>query len=192
MSVNATARSVIVERRGHGVSVLTLRGADAVLPPPEPGLPYLRHDRRGRAAAGRRDRSAAATAASRRSTTTRPPTSRSTPRGCTLVPGLVDCHTHLPFAGWRAEEYEMKVTGVPYAEIARQGGGIRSSARSLADGHATTRCWRRPRGWPPRCCRHGTTSLEGKSGYGLSIEQERRQLALGGAARGARCSSRCA
>jgi imidazolonepropionase len=41
-----------------------------------------------------------------------------------LLPGFVDCHTHLPFAGWRAEEYEQKVTGVPYEEIARRGGGI--------------------------------------------------------------------
>ena len=52
--------------------------------------------------------------------------------GCAVLPGLVDCHTHLPFAGWRAEEYEQKVTGVPYEEIARAGGGIASSARALA------------------------------------------------------------
>ena len=52
--------------------------------------------------------------------------------GCAVLPGLVDCHTHLPFAGWRAEEYEQKVTGVPYEQIARGGGGIASSARALA------------------------------------------------------------
>ena len=54
--------------------------------------------------------------------------------GCAVLPGFVDCHTHLPFAGWRAEEYEQKVTGVPYEEIARAGGGIASSARAFAAG----------------------------------------------------------
>ncbi|MGH2859588.1 MAG: hypothetical protein ACRDMJ_19105, partial [Solirubrobacteraceae bacterium] len=39
--------------------------------------------------------------------------------GCAVLPGFVDCHTHLPFAGWRAGEYEQKLTGVPYEEIAR-------------------------------------------------------------------------
>ncbi len=48
-------------------------------------------------------------------------------RGATVLPGLVDCHTHLPFAGWRADEYAMKVKGASYEEIARSGGGIRSS-----------------------------------------------------------------
>ena len=51
--------------------------------------------------------------------------------GCAVVPGFIDCHTHLPFAGWRAQEYALKVAGTPYAEIARQGGGIRSSAAAL-------------------------------------------------------------
>ncbi len=42
--------------------------------------------------------------------------------GCAVVPGFVDCHTHLPFAGWRAGEYAQKLAGVPYAEIASGGG----------------------------------------------------------------------
>ena len=67
----------------------------------------------------------------------------STRRGCAVVPGFVDCHTHLPFAGWRAEEYEMKVTGVPYEEIARSGGGIRVLGARARRGDATTRCSRR-------------------------------------------------
>src|SRR5579871_3908153 len=53
--------------------------------------------------------------------------------GCALLPGFVDCHTHLPFAGWRAGEYERKVRGEPYEEIARAGGGIAASARSLRE-----------------------------------------------------------
>ena len=63
----------------------------------------------------------------------RTPPCRSTRAAAPSCPGFVDCHTHLPFAGWRAEEYEMKVTGVPYEEIARGGGGIRASARALAE-----------------------------------------------------------
>src|SRR6202000_2966351 len=52
---------------------------------------------------------------------------------CAVLPGFVDCHTHLPFAGWRWGEYEQKLTGVPYEEISRSGGGIRSSARALLE-----------------------------------------------------------
>src|SRR5206468_2035466 len=48
--------------------------------------------------------------------------------GCAVVPGFVDCHTHLPFAGWRAEEYALKVAGRPYEEIARAGRGRRARA----------------------------------------------------------------
>ena len=45
----------------------------------------------------------------------------------------MDCHTHLPFAGWREGEYAQKVAGVAYEEIARAGGGIRASARALRE-----------------------------------------------------------
>ena len=94
-------------------------GAAQVLRPPEDGLPYLRHDRAGelraRAGAGdarrRPDRGARGRRRRRRC--------EIDATGCAVLPGFVDCHTHLPFAGWRAEEYELKVTGVPYEEIAR-------------------------------------------------------------------------
>jgi len=52
--------------------------------------------------------------------------------GCSVVPGFVDCHTHLPFAGWRADEYALRIAGAGYAEIAGRGGGIRASAAALA------------------------------------------------------------
>src|SRR5262249_47224050 len=97
--------------------------------------------------------------------------------GCAVVPAFVDCHTHLPFAGWRAEEYEMKVTGVPYEEIARRGGGIRSSARMLAeapDGEVVAQADAVAR----EMLQTGTFGLECKSGYGGSVEGELRQLRL--------------
>jgi imidazolonepropionase len=97
--------------------------------------------------------------------------------GCAVIPGLVDCHTHLPFAGWRAEEYAMKVAGRPYEEIARAGGGIASSARAFAeasDEEVLTQAGALAR----ELLVHGTTTFETKSGYGLTVEAERRALRL--------------
>ena len=97
--------------------------------------------------------------------------------GADVLPGLVDCHTHLPFAGWRADEYEMKVTGVPYEEIARRGGGIAASARALAaasDGAVL----RQARALAREMLEHGTTAFECKSGYGLTPDGELRALRL--------------
>jgi imidazolonepropionase len=97
--------------------------------------------------------------------------------GCAIIPGLIDAHTHLPFAGWRAEEYERKVTGVPYEEIARAGGGIASSSRSFArmsDAEVVTQA----RGLADEMLAHGTTTFECKSGYGLSVDAELRALRL--------------
>jgi imidazolonepropionase len=97
--------------------------------------------------------------------------------GCALVPGFVDCHTHLPFAGWRAEEYEMKVTGVPYEEIARRGGGIRASARAFAAA-SDDDVLKQARALAAEMLAHGTTAFECKSGYGLSVDAELRALRL--------------
>jgi imidazolonepropionase len=97
--------------------------------------------------------------------------------GCAVVPGFIDCHTHLPFAGWRAEEYALKIAGTPYAEISRQGGGIRSSAQALVRA-SNDQVLSQSRMLAAEMLRHGTTTLECKSGYGLSVEGELRALLL--------------
>jgi imidazolonepropionase len=98
--------------------------------------------------------------------------------GGAVLPGFVDCHTHLPFAGWRAEEYEQKVTGVPYEEISRAGGGIASSARALAAA-SDDEVLAQARAIRAEMLRLGTTTIEGKTGYGLSVDGELRSVRLG-------------
>jgi imidazolonepropionase len=97
--------------------------------------------------------------------------------GCAVVPGFVDCHTHLPFAGWRAGEYAQKLAGVPYAEIASRGGGIRASARALAAA-SDEAVLAQARSLASEMLASGTTTFELKSGYGLSREGEIRALGL--------------
>jgi len=148
-----------------------------VVRPPAPGLPYLRHDRaaelsleggdvvlaEGRVVGFEADASADLQVDA---------------TGCAVLPGFVDCHTHLPFAGWRAEEYERKVTGVPYEEIARAGGGIASSARALAEADDAA-VLAQAAGLAAEMLQHGTTAFEGKTGYGLSYAGEARAARLG-------------
>jgi imidazolonepropionase len=97
--------------------------------------------------------------------------------GCAVIPGFVDCHTHLPFAGWRATEYEQKLTGVPYEEISRSGGGIKSSARALASA-TDDQVLAQATGLAAEMLATGTTTFEGKSGYGLARDAELRLLVL--------------
>ncbi len=104
---------------------------------------------------------------------------RANAEGCAVVPGFVDCHTHLPFGGWRAEEYAQKVAGTPYADIARAGGGIRASARALAT-LSDEQILSQARALAAEMLSHGTTTFECKSGYGLSVEGELRALRLAG------------
>jgi imidazolonepropionase len=98
-------------------------------------------------------------------------------RGCAVVPGFVDCHTHLPFAGWRAGEYEQKLRGVPYEEISRGGGGIAASARALRES-SDDAVLAQSRALAAEMLASGTTTFECKSGYGLSREGEIRALVL--------------
>jgi imidazolonepropionase len=97
--------------------------------------------------------------------------------GCAVLPGFVDCHTHLPFAGWRWGEYEQKLTGVPYEEISRGGGGIKASARALAQA-SDDEILDQAAGLAAEMLAAGTTTFECKSGYGLSREGEMRALVL--------------
>lgn len=100
--------------------------------------------------------------------------------GCAVVPGFVDCHTHLPFAGWRADEYAQRLAGVPYNEIAAGGGGIRASARALAAA-SDQQVLAQARDMAVEMLAAGTTTFEMKSGYGLSREGEIRALRLAAA-----------
>jgi imidazolonepropionase len=97
--------------------------------------------------------------------------------GCAVLPGLVDCHTHMPFAGWREREYALKISGASYEEIARSGGGIRSSARALAQA-TDAEVLDQATGLAREMLAHGTTAFEGKSGYGLSATAEVRAVGL--------------
>lgn len=88
-----------------------------------------------------------------------------------LTPGLVDSHTHAIFGRARYEEQELRAAGVGYLEIARRGGGIHSSVRDLrARTDAELASLARER--LLRLAAHGTTTVEVKSGYGLSLESE--------------------
>lgn len=100
----------------------------------------------------------------------------STDRGC-LVPGFVDCHTHLPFIGWRADEFEARVRGVSYRELHGGDGGIFRSARMFAEA-SDDQVADFSRTLLDEMLAHGTTALELKTGYGLSIEQEVRAARL--------------
>jgi imidazolonepropionase len=158
---------------------VAIRGAAQVLRPPEDGLPYLRHDRAGELTA---DPGEVTMTGGRIAAFTDPGDADVVidATGAAVLPGLVDCHTHLPFAGWRAREYEMKVTGVPYEEIARSGGGIRSSARALAEA-SDDEVLAQARDLAREMLVHGTTTFECKSGYGLSADGELRALRLAAA-----------
>lgn len=92
-----------------------------------------------------------------------------------ITPGLIDCHTHLVFAGDRAAEFELRLQGASYEAIARAGGGILSTVRAVraADEDALF-AESLPRA--QTLLREGATTLEIKSGYGLDFDNERRML----------------
>ncbi len=96
-------------------------------------------------------------------------------RGATVIPGFVDAHTHLTWLGDRGGEYAARAEGVTYEEIARRGGGIRSTVRATAAG-SVEQIARAAAARARRMQEHGTTTVEVKSGYGLELSAELRQL----------------
>ena len=88
-----------------------------------------------------------------------------------VTPGFVDAHTHLIFGGNRANEFEMRCEGMTYQQISEQGGGIRSTVRSTraATEAELIEIGRKHAEW---FLRGGTTTIEAKSGYGLTVEDE--------------------
>jgi len=91
--------------------------------------------------------------------------------GRIVLPGFVDAHTHLVFAGNRADEFEQRAEGVTYKEIAARGGGIRSTVRRTREASESDllAAARRYQQW---FLGGGTTTIEAKSGYGLSLDSE--------------------
>jgi imidazolonepropionase len=91
------------------------------------------------------------------------------------LPGFVDAHTHPIFGGTRADEYELRCLGKTYPEIAAAGGGIRASVRHLRGASLSQLSERAERSFQ-QFLAHGTTTIEAKSGYGLSLEDEIKSL----------------
>ncbi len=97
-----------------------------------------------------------------------------------ITPGLVDCHTHLVFGGDRAREFELRLQGASYEEIARAGGGIASTVaatRAATKAELIASASKRLDG----LMREGVTTVEVKSGYGLDLETELKMLKAAGA-----------
>lgn len=97
--------------------------------------------------------------------------------GCLAFPGLIDAHTHPVFAGIRANEFCMRLDGASYQDIAKSGGGIQSSVKNTA-ATRDEQLAQLVRHRMITFAEHGVTTIEMKSGYGLSIEEELRHLRL--------------
>jgi len=97
--------------------------------------------------------------------------------GRVVLPGFIDSHTHLIFPASRADEYEKRIAGATYEEIARRGGGILSTVRKLRSA-STAALKQRALESLRQMAAHGTTTVEAKSGYGLDLASELKTLVL--------------
>lgn len=100
-------------------------------------------------------------------------------RGKWILPGFVDCHTHLIWAGSRAKEFEMRLAGSSYEEISRQGGGIFSTVRAVRQA-SEDQLFEIASQRIKHFMSQGITCVEIKSGYGLDLENELKMLAVAG------------
>ena len=94
---------------------------------------------------------------------------------CLVTPGFTDNHTHLVFGGSREDEFEQRAMGAGYKEIAKKGGGIKSSVRMTRE-TSFDDMYQSSRRWLNRMLKLGVTSIEIKSGYGLDLDTEMKQL----------------
>ena len=97
--------------------------------------------------------------------------------GALVTPGLVDCHTHLVYGGQRAAEFELRLQDASYEQIARAGGGIRSTVSATRDA-TDAELYQAAFGRARALMAEGVTTVEIKSGYGLSLEHEARCLRI--------------
>lgn len=95
--------------------------------------------------------------------------------GRMVIPGLVDCHTHLAFGGWRPEEFTMRLKGKSYLEIAKAGGGILSTVKATRKA-SEEELYEKAAGFLREMAKLGVTTVECKSGYGLTPGEELKTL----------------
>lgn len=91
--------------------------------------------------------------------------------GKMVIPGLIDCHTHLAFGGWRPDEFEMRLRGQSYLEIAKKGGGILSTVEETRKA-TSEELFNKASGFLKKMADLGVTTVECKSGYGLTPVEE--------------------